>query len=176
MRFGVIARLELYTHDELCEIVTRSAKILGIPCDKDGAFELAKRSRGTPRIANRLLKRIRDFAQVMGDGIITKDVAKKALDRLEIDDLGLDMTDRRVLETMIKFYNGGPVGLETIAAAIGEESVTIEDVYEPYLMQLGFLSRTPRGRMVTINAYEHLGLKPNSNIKNIDNVSFSDLI
>ena len=161
-RFGVISRLELYTHNELCDIIERSARILGIECEHDGAMELAKRSRGTPRIANRLLKRTRDFAQVMGNGIITKKIASTALDRMEIDELGLDMVDRRMLMTIIRNYKGGPVGLETLAAAIGEESVTLEDVYEPYLMQIGFLSRTPRGRCVTALAYKHLGLTPDS--------------
>jgi len=159
-RFGVISRLELYTHNELCDIITRSARILGIECEHDGAMELAKRSRGTPRIANRLLKRTRDFAQVMGNGTITKEIASTALVRMEIDELGLDMVDRRMLLTIIRNYKGGPVGLETLAAAIGEESVTLEDVYEPYLMQIGFLSRTPRGRCVTALAYKHLGLTP----------------
>jgi len=158
-RFGVISRLELYTHSELAKIVTRSAGILGIDIDEDGAFELASRSRGTPRIANRLLKRARDFAQVMSDGVITGEVAKIALDRLEIDSLGLDQNDRRMLMAMINNYGGGPVGLDTLAAAIGEEAVTIEDVYEPYLMQIGFINRTPRGRCVTSLAYEHLGIK-----------------
>lgn len=157
-RFGVISRLELYTHDELCHIIERSARILGIECEHDGAMELAKRSRGTPRIANRLLKRTRDFAQVMGNGTITKAIASTALDRMEVDELGLDMVDRRMLLTIIRNYKGGPVGLETLAAAIGEESVTLEDVYEPYLMQIGFLSRTPRGRCVTALAYKHLGI------------------
>ncbi|MBQ2825344.1 MAG: Holliday junction branch migration DNA helicase RuvB [Clostridia bacterium] len=158
-RFGVICRLELYSHEELARIVTRSAGILGIDIDEKGAYELASRSRGTPRIANRLLKRARDFAQVMSDGVITGEVAKIALDRLEIDSLGLDQNDRRMLLAMINNYGGGPVGLETLAAAIGEEAVTIEDVYEPYLMQIGFLNRTPRGRCVTPLAYEHLGIK-----------------
>ncbi|MBQ7385410.1 MAG: Holliday junction branch migration DNA helicase RuvB [Ruminococcus sp.] len=162
-RFGVISRLELYSHEELAKIVTRSAGILGIDIDKYGALELASRSRGTPRIANRLLKRARDFAQVMSDGVITGEVAKIALDRLEIDSLGLDQNDRRMLLAMINNYNGGPVGLETLAAAIGEEAVTIEDVYEPYLMQIGFLNRTPRGRCVTALAYEHLGIKNTAN-------------
>ncbi|WP_308752423.1 Holliday junction branch migration DNA helicase RuvB [uncultured Anaerotruncus sp.] len=158
-RFGVIQRLELYTADELCTIVRRSAGILGVECDPEGAFELARRSRGTPRVANRLLKRVRDFAQVMGDGRITKEIAAIALDRLEIDHLGLETTDRRMLETIIKNYAGGPVGLDTLAAAVGEEAITLEDVYEPYLMQLGFLARTPRGRCATALAYGHLGLK-----------------
>lgn len=157
-RFGVVLRLELYTPEELGQIVSRSAKILDIPCDEDGAIEIASRARGTPRIANRLLKRVRDFAQVMNGGVITADAARQALDRMEVDELGLDMVDRRMLEAMIKHYNGGPVGLDTVAAVIGEESVTIEDVYEPYLMQLGFLSRTPRGRVVLPAAYEHLGI------------------
>ena len=155
-RFGVILRLELYTPQELAEIVTRSAGILDIEIKPDGALEIASRSRGTPRIANRLLKRVRDFAQVMSDGIITCDTARLALDRLEIDELGLDRNDRRLLEAILNFYNGGPVGVETLAAAIGEEAVTIEDVYEPYLMQIGFLTRTPRGRCVTQKAYAHL--------------------
>ena len=156
-RFGVILRLELYTPEELAAIIKRSAGILNIKIDNDGALELASRSRGTPRIANRLLKRVRDFAQVMSNGVITCDTARIALDRLEIDELGLDKNDRRMLEAMIRYYNGGPVGIETLAASIGEEAVTIEDVYEPYLMQTGFLSRTPRGRCVTMEAYRHLG-------------------
>lgn len=157
-RFGVTLRLELYTPEQLCQIILRSAAILEIPCEKDGALELAKRSRGTPRIANRLLKRIRDFAQVLGDGVITRDIVSQALDKLEIDELGLDLVDRRMLKMIITNYNGGPVGLETLAAALGEESVTLEDVYEPYLMQLGFLARTPRGRCATALAYQHLGI------------------
>lgn len=156
-RFGVILRLELYTPEELATIIKRSAGILNIKIDEDGALELASRSRGTPRIANRLLKRVRDFAQVMSNGVITCDTARIALDRLEIDELGLDKNDRRMLEAMIRYYKGGPVGIETLAASIGEEAVTIEDVYEPYLMQIGFLSRTPRGRCVTVEAYRHLG-------------------
>lgn len=156
-RFGVILRLELYTPEELATIIKRSAGILNIKIDNDGALELASRSRGTPRIANRLLKRVRDFAQVMSNGVITCDTARIALDRLEIDELGLDKNDRRMLEAMIRYYRGGPVGIETLAASIGEEAVTIEDVYEPYLMQIGFLSRTPRGRCVTAEAYRHLG-------------------
>ena len=159
-RFGVVLRLELYTPEELAQIVTRSAGILNIEIEDDGALEIASRSRGTPRIANRLLKRVRDFAQVMSDGVITCDIARIALDKLEIDELGLDANDRRMLESIIKFYNGGPVGLETLAAAIGEEAVTIEDVYEPYLMQIGFLSRTPRGRCVTFAACQHLDMTP----------------
>lgn len=157
-RFGVILKLDLYSPEELAEIVRRSAGILGTEISDDGAVELARRSRGTPRIANRLLKRVRDFAQVQGDGTINSDITKFALDRLEIDALGLDNVDRRMLETIIKFYDGGPVGLETLAATVGEEAVTLEDVYEPYLMQIGFLSRTPRGRCVTRLAYEHLGI------------------
>ncbi len=157
-RFGVILRLEMYTPEQLSQIVTRSAGILGIEMDPSGASEIASRSRGTPRIANRFLKRVRDFAQVMGDGVITRETASMALDRMEVDALGLDSIDRLVLTTMIRNYNGGPVGLETIAAAVGEEAITIEDVYEPYLMQIGFLSRTPRGRMVTSAAYRHLGI------------------
>ncbi len=159
-RFGVILRLELYTPEELAKIVTRSAGILNIGIDEEGALEIASRSRGTPRIANRLLKRVRDVAQVKYDGVITLEVAQDALARFEIDELGLDDFDRRLLHTMISHYNGGPVGLETLAASLGEEGVTIEDVCEPYLMQLGFLARTARGRVVTALAYEHLGLTP----------------
>lgn len=158
-RFGVVMRLELYTHEELSYIVKRSAGILEIEIDDEGALKIASCSRGTPRIANRILKRARDFAQVVGDGKITAQTAQYALERMEIDELGLDATDRRLLTAMIKGYGGGPVGLETIAAAIGEESVTIEDVYEPYLMQIGFLGRTPRGRVATRLAYDHLGLE-----------------
>ena len=157
-RFGVTLRLELYTPDELCKIVTRSAGILGVEIEPDGAMEIAHRSRGTPRIANRMLRRVRDFAEVRADGVITRAVADEALRALEIDFLGLDPIDRRMLGAIIENYGGGPVGLETLAATIGEESVTLEDVYEPYLMQLGFLTRTPRGRCVTRKAYEHLGL------------------
>ena len=158
-RFGVILRLELYSVDELSQIINRSADILGIKIEKNGASEIASRSRGTPRVANRLLKRARDFAEVIDNGIITEKSAENALDRMEIDSVGLDSVDRRLLRTMIKNYNGGPVGLETIAAAIGEEAVTIEDVYEPFLMQMGFLSRTPRGRCVTPAGYKHLGIE-----------------
>ncbi|MBQ1284395.1 MAG: Holliday junction branch migration DNA helicase RuvB, partial [Clostridia bacterium] len=158
-RFGVQLRLELYTPEQLGDIVLRSAGVLGVPIDNDGALEIASRSRGTPRIANRLLKRTRDFAQVMHDGIIDEEIARLSLNRLEIDELGLDDFDRRILSTIINFYNGGPVGIETLAAALGEESVTIEDVYEPYLMQIGFLTRTPRGRCVTALAYQHLGIE-----------------
>ena len=155
--FGVILRLELYTTEQLTDIVRRSAMLLKIPCSIDGAMEIAGRARGTPRIANRLLKRVRDFADVMGNGEITQEIAHMALDRLEIDELGLDSNDRRMLEMIIKGYSGGPVGLETLASALGEETVTLEDVCEPYLMQLGFLARTPRGRCATALAYQHLG-------------------
>ena len=156
-RFGVIMRLEMYTVEQLTDIIMRSAVILGIACDKTGAAELARRSTGTPRIANRFLKRVRDFADIIGDGKITEDIAKIALDRLDVDSLGLDNNDKRMLNMIIKGYGGGPVGLETLASAIGEEAVTLEDVCEPYLMQLGFLSRTPRGRCATALAYEHMG-------------------
>ena len=158
-RFGVTLRLELYTPEELSKIVTRSAGILNCDIVPEGAYEIARRSRGTPRIANRMLRRVRDFADVKADGVITKQVADEALCALEIDYLGLDPVDRRMMAAIIENYNGGPVGLETLAATIGEESVTLEDVYEPYLMQLGFLTRTPRGRCVTQKAYQHL-LKP----------------
>lgn len=157
-RFGVLLKLELYTTEELAEIVQRSAKLLDVPIDKAGAIEIASRSRGTPRIANRMLKRVRDFAQVKGNGKIDREIADFALGMLDIDKLGLDSIDRRMLNTIIKFYNGGPVGLETLSATIGEEAVTIEDVYEPYLMQIGYLSRTPRGRCATKLAYDHLGI------------------
>lgn len=160
-RFGVVLRLEMYTPEELSLIVRRSAKILCVDISEDAALEIASRSRGTPRIANRLLKRVRDFAQIVNNGSINYDCAKLALDRLEIDQIGLDSNDKRMLETLIKFYDGGPVGLETLAAAIGEEAVTLEDVYEPYLMQIGFLSRTPRGRCATHAAYQHMGLEYN---------------
>ena len=157
-RFGVNLRLELYTPEELRRIVERSAGILGISIETSGADEIARRSRGTPRIANRILRRVRDFAQVMADGVITRDIADQALNRLEIDHLGLDALDRRMLRSIIEYYSGGPVGVETLAATINEESVTLEDVYEPYLLQQGFLTRTPRGRCVTQKAYEHLGI------------------
>ena len=157
-RFGVTLRLELYTPEELSKIVTRSASILDVDIVPEGAYEIARRSRGTPRIANRMLRRVRDFAQVKADGVITREVADQALCALEIDYLGLDPVDRRMLAAIIENYAGGPVGLETLAATIGEEAVTLEDVYEPYLMQLGFLTRTPRGRCVTHKAYAHLGL------------------
>ena len=155
-RFGVTLRLELYTPEELSQIITRSAAILNVDIVPEGAYEIARRSRGTPRIANRMLRRVRDFAQVKADGVITKDVADQALCALEIDHLGLDPIDRRMLGAVIENYGGGPVGLETLAATIGEEAVALEDVYEPYLMQLGFLTRTPRGRCVTAKAYQHL--------------------
>ena len=157
-RFGVSLRMELYSAEELTEIVTRSAGILDVPIEADGAIEIARRSRGTPRIANRMLRRVRDFAQVKAGGVITREVADMSLRALEVDDLGLDSIDRRMLKSIIEHYNGGPVGLETLAATINEEAVTLEDVYEPYLMQMGFLSRTPRGRCVTKRAYEHLGI------------------
>ncbi|MBQ6052092.1 MAG: Holliday junction branch migration DNA helicase RuvB [Clostridia bacterium] len=157
-RFGVLFRLELYSPEDLQTIITNSAKILDIAITPEGAYEIASRSRGTPRIANRLLRRIRDFAQVLGDGVIDKELARKSLDRMEIDRLGLDSVDRRLLSAIITSFNGGPVGLETLAALTGEESVTIEDVYEPFLLQLGFINRTPRGRCVTKAAYDHLGI------------------
>lgn len=157
-RFGVQMRLELYNPEELATIVKRSAAILDVPIDEDGAIEIASRSRGTPRIANRLLKRVRDYSQVMSNGRIDLEVARNALDMLEIDELGLDKTDRNMLETIIRFYNGGPVGLEALAATIGEEATTLEDVCEPYLLQIGFLARTLRGRAVTHLGYEHLGI------------------
>lgn len=164
-RFGVLLRLELYTPEQLSKIVMRSAGILGIECDKEGAMEISSRSRGTPRIANRLLKRVRDIAQVEYDGVITLEVAQNALDRFEIDELGLDDFDRRMLRTIIDVFGGGPVGLDTIAAAVGEDATTIEDVYEPYLMQIGFLTRTTRGRCVTKLAYDHLGVAYNGNLQ-----------
>jgi len=157
-RFGIVSRLEYYKQEELEFIVTRAANILNIGIEKAGASEIARRSRGTPRIANRLLKRVRDFAQVVGNGVITADIADEALKRLHVDKMGLDRIDRRVLKCIIENYDGGPVGIETIAAAVSEERDTIEDVYEPYLMQLGFLGRTPRGRVATKLAYDHLGI------------------
>ena len=160
-RFGVLLRLELYTPEQLAGIITRSATILGIEIEHDGALEIASRSRGTPRIANRLLKRVRDIAQIEFDGVITEEVVQSALARFEIDELGLDEFDRKMLATIINVYGGGPVGLDTLAAAMGEEAITIEDVYEPYLMQIGFLSRTNRGRCVTKLAYDHLGINMN---------------
>ena len=170
-RFGVTLRLELYTPEELALIVTRSAGILGVPIEADGAMEIARRSRGTPRIANRMLRRVRDFAQVRAGGVITRDGADQALSALEVDYLGLDAIDRRMLASIIEHYGGGPVGLETLAATINEEAVTLEDVYEPYLMQMGFLTRTPRGRCVTRRAYEHLGL-PAPRGDGLDQLSF----
>ncbi len=157
-RFGVICRLELYSPQELMVIIKRSSKILGIDIDDDASYCLASRSRGTPRLANRLLKRVRDFAEVIGEGKITKDIAEKSLKLMEIDELGLDFVDRRILESIIKKFGGGPVGLDTLSAATGEDNATIEDVYEPYLLQLGFIARTPRGRVALPKAYEHLGL------------------
>lgn len=159
-RFGIISRLELYTKDELVQIVRRSASILNIGISEDGAAEIASRSRGTPRIANRLLKRLRDFAQIKGDGIITREIADDGLKMLDIDKIGLDAIDRRMILSIIQNFNGGPVGLDTLAATIGEDAATIEDVYEPYLLQLGFLNRTPRGRMVTAPCYKHFGIEP----------------
>ena len=174
-RFGVILKLEIYTPEELAQIITRSAGLLGIEIDEDGAFEIASRSRGTPRIANRLLKRVRDFAQIKGDGCIDLEIAKYALSMLEIDELGLDNVDRKMLETIINVYNGGPVGLETLAATIGEEAVTIEDVYEPYLLQIGFLSRTLRGRCATKLAYDHLGIPYRNNAENQGQLTLDEL-
>lgn len=156
-RFGIIFKLEMYTPDELCSIVTRSAGILNVKCDQDGLYEIARRSRGTPRIANRMLKRVRDFAQVRGDGRITKELAREALQMLNVDELGLDQVDRAVMTAMVDKFSGGPVGLDTLAATTGEDAVTIEDVYEPFLLQLGFLMRTPRGRILTPAAYKHMG-------------------
>ncbi len=173
-RFGVLLKLDLYTPEELATIVRRSATILGMEITEDGAIEIASRSRGTPRIANRLLKRVRDFAQIKGDGAISSEIANYALQQLDIDGLGLDQVDRRMLTSIIKFYDGGPVGLETLAATIGEESITLEDVYEPYLMQIGFLSRTPRGRCVTRLAYEHLGIPFRSQTRNGEQINFFD--
>ncbi len=158
-RFGVVNRLEFYNVTELMQIILRSAAVLGVSIDDEGALEIAKRSRGTPRLANRLLKRVRDFAQVEGDGAIDYDVAKTALDRLEVDSMGLDNTDHNILETMIHKFGGGPVGLDTLAAAIGEDSGTLEEVYEPYLIKNGFINRTPRGRIVTEHCYRHFGLE-----------------
>jgi len=157
-RFGVQLRLDMYTKEELTKIVLRSSGILGIETERSGAEEIASRSRGTPRIANRILKRVRDYAQVKGEGVITKEIADMALSALEIDKIGLDRTDRRMLESIIRNFGGGPVGLETLAATIGEESITLEDATEPYLLQIGFLNRTPRGRCATMSAYEHLGI------------------
>ena len=164
-RFGVTLRLELYTPEELATIVKRSAGILNVEIEPEGAMEIARRSRGTPRIANRMLRRVRDFAQVVADGVITRQVADQALLALEVDHLGLDQVDRRMLRAIIENYGGGPVGLDTLAATIGEESVTLEDVYEPYLMQIGFLTRTPRGRCVTQRAYEHLHMAASEQVQ-----------
>lgn len=168
-RFGVQFRLQLYTNEELSQIVTRSSRLLETEIEPDGSMEIASRSRGTPRIANRLLKRVRDFAQVKGNGKIDREIADYALQKLDIDKIGLDNLDRKMLETIIKAYDGGPVGLSTLAATIGEEAVTIEDVYEPYLMQLGFINRTPSGRCATRLAYEHLGIPMiNKNKKSVE--------
>ena len=173
-RFGVILKLEMYSDEELAKIITRSAGILNIGCEHEGAMALAKCSRGTPRVANRLLRRVRDFAQVKGNGIIDLEIAKDSMERMDIDELGLDNLDRTLMRAIITMYSGGPVGLETLAAAIGEEAITLEDVCEPYLMQLGFLSRTPRGRIVTNLAYQHLHMK-NPNIQNdVIQQSFDD--
>jgi len=171
-RFGVVLRLELYNREQLTDIIRRSSMILGIECDPDGAAEIAGRARGTPRIANRLLKRVRDFADVLGNGKITQEIASIALDRLEIDPLGLDSIDKRMLHMIINGYNGGPVGLDTLASAIGEEAVTLEDMCEPFLMQLGFISRTPRGRCATKLAYEHLGIKCSNETDNGKQLTF----
>lgn len=171
-RFGVISRLELYSPEELSKIVKRSADILGTRIDESGAMEIARRSRGTPRIANRMLKRVRDFAEVKGNGAITQELADHALSLMEVDNLGLDNIDRRMMMFIIENFNGGPVGLDTLAASIGEDANTIEDVYEPYLLQLGFLSRTPRGRMATMKAYEHFGIKYNN--QNSNQISIED--
>ena len=172
-RFGVISRLEMYTTEELSTIIRRSADILGISIEPSGAAEIASRSRGTPRIANRLLRRVRDFAQIESDGVITRAIADHALEKLEIDHLGLDSGDKRMLRTVIEHYGGGPVGLDTLAATIGEESDTIEDVYEPYLMQIGFIHRTPRGRVVTKRAYDHFGI-PYAQENSAENISMFD--
>ena len=172
-RFGVISRLEMYNTSELSEIVTRSAEILGIEIEPSGAEAIASRSRGTPRIANRLLKRVRDFAEIKADSVITRDVADKALKMLEVDDLGLDANDKRMLLTVINNFGGGPVGLDTLAATIGEEANTVEDVYEPYLMQIGFIYRTPRGRMVTKLAYDHFGIPFVENGSKSTNANYS---
>lgn len=174
-RFGVISKLELYSPEELARIITRSAGLLSVDIDEEGAYEIASRSRGTPRIANRLLKRVRDFAQVKGDGKIDLAISQYALNMLEIDELGLDNVDRRMLETIIRIYDGGPVGLETLSATIGEEAVTIEDVYEPYLMQLGFLSRTLRGRCVTKMGYDHLGIPYKQQIAESSQMTLDDI-
>ncbi len=174
-RFGIVQRLELYTPEQLCDIIRRSAMLLDIPCETDGAMELARRSRGTPRIANRLLRRVRDFADVLGSGVIDAKTTREALERLEIDELGLDKLDHRMLDMMIRGYHGGPVGLETLASAIGEEAVTLEDVCEPYLMQLGMLARTPRGRCATQLAYQHLGYPTDDSVMG-QQYSLSDMM
>ncbi len=174
-RFGVQLKLEMYSHEELAKIIMRSAGILGIDCTHDGAIALAKCSRGTPRVANRLLRRVRDFAQIKGNGVIDYDIAMASLERMEIDSLGLDNLDRTLMRAIINMYSGGPVGLETLAAAIGEEAITLEDVCEPYLMQLGFLSRTPRGRIVTNLAYQHLGLKNPNAVNDVVQQSLEDM-
>ncbi|NLT96398.1 MAG: Holliday junction branch migration DNA helicase RuvB [Clostridia bacterium] len=166
-RFGVVTRLEFYSVQDLVKVVKRTAELLAVPIDDEGAEEIGRRSRGTPRIANRLLRRVRDFAQIKGDGIISQEIAAQALDLLEVDQLGLDKIDRRLLETIILKFNGGPVGLDTLAATINEETDTIEDVYEPYLLQLGFIKRTPRGRVCTELAYRHLGLNIKENIEDL---------
>jgi Holliday junction DNA helicase RuvB len=171
-RFGVVSRLEFYSIQDLVKVVKRAADILLVPIDDEGAKEIGRRSRGTPRIANRLLRRVRDFAQIKGNGIISQEIASKALDLLEVDQLGLDKIDRRLLETIILKFNGGPVGLDTLAATINEEADTIEDVYEPYLLQLGFIKRTPRGRVCTNLAYHHLGLKEKEDIEDMQESLF----
>ena len=173
-RFGVQLKLEMYSHEELAKIIMRSAGILGIDCTHDGAIALAKCSRGTPRVANRLLRRVRDFAQINGNGVIDYDIAMASLERMEIDSLGLDNLDRTLMRAIINMYSGGPVGLETLAAAIGEEAITLEDVCEPYLMQLGFLSRTPRGRVVTNLAYKHLGMKTPNAVNTVEQQSLEE--
>lgn len=173
-RFGVQLKLEMYSHEELAKIIMRSAGILGIDCIHDGAIALAKCSRGTPRVANRLLRRVRDFAQIKGNGVIDYDIAMASLERMEIDSLGLDNLDRTLMRAIINMYSGGPVGLETLAAAIGEEAITLEDVCEPYLMQLGFLSRTPRGRVVTNLAYKHLGMKTPNAVNTVEQQSLEE--
>ena len=173
-RFGVQLKLEMYSHEELAKIIMRSAGILGIDCTHDGAIALAKCSRGTPRVANRLLRRVRDFAQIKGNGVIDYDIAMASLKRMEIDSLGLDNLDRTLMRAIINMYSGGPVGLETLAAAIGEEAITLEDVCEPYLMQLGFLSRTPRGRVVTNLAYKHLGMRNPNDVNTVEQQSLEE--
>lgn len=174
-RFGILLKLDLYSTEELATIVKRSAGILNLEIDEQGAHEIASRSRGTPRIANRILNRVRDFAQTIGNGTITREIADYALGRLEIDKLGLEKVDRNMLEAIIKFYGGGPVGLDTLAATVGEEAITLEDVYEPYLMQIGYLNRTPRGRCATALAYEHLGIPFKSNENNTAQLSLFDI-